>query len=361
MFKPEQHKRVFDSILDDPKVFPKAAFDLFKKLDLLTICIPKNYNGKAWGINGNNQKLLHMLRLVGRADLSVGRIFEGHLNGLLLIERYGNQKQKERYYNDAKEGKLFSVWNTESSPDGVTLSSNLKLKGSKIFCSGGLNIQRPLITAKSNNGWQMIVLDSENLLHLKEDWSLWKPLGMQASVSSRIDFTGIQLQKNQLLGSLDNYSQEPMFSGGAIRFAAVQLGGAEAVANIALEHLQKNKRTENPYQKKRLGEISILLASGKQWLKSAGEIADQEQNLPQATVINHANMVRTAILDICNNVVHLAEKSIGLQGFMQNHPMEKLHRDMSTYLKQPGPDLALANIGTYASSLKAFTSDENPV
>ncbi|MEH6408218.1 MAG: acyl-CoA dehydrogenase family protein, partial [Leeuwenhoekiella sp.] len=137
-----------------------------------------------------------------------------------------------------------------------------------------------------------------------------------------------------------------------IRFAAVQLGGAEAFANVTLEHLKKQERVEDTYQQTRIAKIAMLLESGRLWIEAAGKLADTTDESSSAELVNYANMVRTAIMDICNEVIKLSERSVGLQGFMQDHPMEKLHRDLTTYLKQPGPDYALANIGKFTAQLK---------
>jgi hypothetical protein len=57
----------------------------------------------------------------------------------------------------------------------------------------------------------------------------WEPLGMRASTSYRGDFSGTELEVDDLLGQPDDYHRQPWFTGGSIRFAAVQLGGAEAL------------------------------------------------------------------------------------------------------------------------------------
>nr|MDZ8056683.1 acyl-CoA dehydrogenase [Nostoc sp. EkiNYC01] len=41
------------------------------------------------------------------------------------------------------------------------------------------------------------------------------------------------------------------------------------------------------------------------------------------------------------DIVQLAQRSVGLQGFLRGHPLERLSRDLATYLRQPGPDHAL--------------------
>ncbi len=41
------------------------------------------------------------------------------------------------------------------------------------------------------------------------------------------------------------------------------------------------------------------------------------------------------------DVLQLAQRSVGLQGFLRGHPLERLSRDLATYLRQPAPDGAL--------------------
>mgnify|MGYP003646228912 CR=1 FL=1 len=355
MFQLEEQQNVFNSLSDNDREFPKRAFCLLNRLNLLKVTLPEEYDGRNLGTSIGNEQLLEILKNIGRADLSVGRIYEGHINALLLIQRYATSAQKKKYYKDAAEGKLFSIWNTERSFEEMKISKKDEgfiLKGAKIFCSGGKNIQRPIVTAKGPKGSQMIILEMENLPHLEEDWSLWKPTGMRASVSCRLDFSNITVRQDQLLGKAEDYSKEPDFSGGAIRFAAVQLGGAEAMANAAMEHLKNKDRETDPYQKVRLARITILLESGRLWLAEVGKMAEKGDEISIDALLNYSNMVRTAILDICTEVMQLAEQSVGLSGFIRDHPLEKLHRDLTTYLKQPGPDQALVNVGEYAAQLK---------
>ena len=60
------------------------------------------------------------------------------------------------------------------------------------------------------------------------------------------------------------------------------------------------------------------------------------------------NMVRTAIEQICMETIQLCERSVGTRGLLPPHPMERIIRDLSLYLRQPVFDAALANVGQYA-------------
>ncbi len=55
-------------------------------------------------------ELLQLFKKAGSANLSVGRIYEGHINALQLIYLYGNALQKQHWFREAdQEQKLFGV------------------------------------------------------------------------------------------------------------------------------------------------------------------------------------------------------------------------------------------------------------
>lgn len=354
MFRAIDHAAVFNQLSDHPRSFPRKALKLLKDLNLLEVSIPEKYRNKILHVKKPAQSLYELLFELGRADLSVGRIYEGHKNALLLIETYGTSKQKTKYFCEAAEGKIFGVWNTESAFEGLKIQNNKEviiLNGAKTFCTGALNIHHPIVTAKTSSGTQMIVLDINEQLGLVEDWSLWNPSGMRASVSCRIDFTGLSISQEQFLGGIDDYSKEPLFNWGAVRFSAVQLGGAQAIADIMLSHLQKHNRTSDPYQKMRLGKIAVLIETAKLWIRKANKIRNSsKESYALEKKVCFAHMMRTLTTDICEEIITLAEKSIGINGMMESHPLEKPVRDLRFYLKQAGPDAALASIGNYLAN-----------
>jgi alkylation response protein AidB-like acyl-CoA dehydrogenase len=302
-------------------------------------------------------KLLQLLKGIGAANLSVGRIYEGHINALYLIHAYGTEKQKAQWFDDVKkEHKIFGVWNTQFE-DGLEIhelqNGKYKLKGCKSFCSGAHWITRPLISgklfSKEKTGWQMCIIPVEKVYPIKEDSSFWNPMGMKQSCSYKMDFTDIIIDEEDLLGQPDDYFKEPFFNGGAVRFAAVQLGGAETVVKETHRFLKENNRTNTDFQKARMTEMNMLLESGNNWLKSAGEKMDKwisESNSENKNMAYSA-MVRTAIEKICSKILYLSSVSTGARGLMENCPLEKIHRDLNFFLKQPGPDAVLVDTGNF--------------
>ncbi|RFP65674.1 acyl-CoA dehydrogenase [Hymenobacter lapidiphilus] len=330
--------------------FPTQEFNWLREAGLLTAPLPAALGGSGLNEPAHTYELLSTLRHIGRGNLAVGRVYEGHTNALQLIGRFGRPAQVQHWAADARAGHLFGVWNTEAH-DGVKLEplpdGRFRLSGSKTFGSGAGHLTRPLLTAAlPDGGWQMLVLPADTQVP-EYDARFWRPLGMRASASFRVDFTGLEVEPEQLLGAPGDYYQQPWFSGGAIRFAAVQLGGAEAIFDETRRFLRALGRTDDPYQRQRLGQLSILIASGQHWLHAAAELAARPG--PDAeTVVAHANLVRSAIEDICLRVLPLAERCVGARGLLRPEPFERLHRDLTHYLRQPAPDAALADAGRYA-------------
>ncbi|MBT2558658.1 acyl-CoA dehydrogenase family protein [Hymenobacter sp. ISL-91] len=330
--------------------FPSQEFGWLREAGLLAAPLPAALGGSGLNEPAHTYELLSTLRHIGRGNLAVGRVYEGHTNALQLSGRFGRPAQVQHWAADARAGHLFGVWNTEAH-DGVKLeplpNGRFRLSGSKTFGSGAGHLTRPLLTAAlPGGGWQMLVLPADTLVP-EYDARFWRPLGMRASASFRVDFTGLEVGPEQLLGAPGDYYRQPWFSGGAIRFAAVQLGGAEAVFDETRRFLQALARTDDPYQRQRLGQLSILIASGQHWLQAAAELAARPG--PDAeTVVAHANLVRSAIEDICLRVLPLAERCVGARGLLRPEPFERLHRDLTHYLRQPAPDAALADAGRYA-------------
>ncbi|MFD2718005.1 acyl-CoA dehydrogenase family protein [Hymenobacter monticola] len=347
---------------DEVGAFPSQEFAWLQTAGLLTAALPADLGGAGLNVPAATLPLLHTLQHIGRGNLAVGRVYEGHLNALLLIQQLGTAAQTARYAADARAGKLFGMWNTEIATDGVRLEAmpngRYRLRGAKTFASGAGYLARPLITGAlpKGRGWQLFVLPADTQAPAL-DRSFWRPLGMRATASFRADLTGLEIGPDDLIGPPDAYYQQPAFSGGAIRFAAVQLGGAEAVFEETCRFLQGLGRIDDPYQRQRLGEMSIALESGRQWLRGAAEHAARPGATADAeATVAYANMMRTAIETICLNMLQLAERCVGARGLLEPLPFERLHRDLTHYLRQPAPDGALADVGRFVLEGKTFVS-----
>ncbi len=295
---------------------------------------------------GESASLLRLLAAIGRGDLSTGRIFEGHANALLLVCRYGTPEQAAAYRAKAQKGELFGVWNTDAPTDPLRLQEGC-YAGKKNYASGVDGLSQAIVTMPTTGGRQMMVAPLDAAL---VDRSWWRPLGMRASGSHIIDLTGVSADADHVLGQPDDYVQEPWFSGGAIRFAAVHVGGMHAVLDAAQAHLTSTGRAGDPYQLHRLARMGIAVESGYGWIDRAAGVWDAAERAPEdegsaKALLAYANATRSAVEANALLVLETAERAVGAAGFNAPHPLERLVRDLRTYLRQPNPDGALRALG----------------
>ncbi len=344
---------------------PLADLNHLAELGLLTAALPTAHGGLGLGTEkGCHHSLLRLLAFVGGGDLVLGRIYEGHVNALILIATYGTASQLAQAAKDAHDGLLFGVWNTgghdllrlEGGPDTFTFH------GVKTFATGAAFVNRPIVTAQlDDTGWQMTLPRMESpciapIIHL--DHGLWHPLGMEASESYGIDFTGSRIEAKDLIGAMGDFYRDPLFRGGAIRFAAVQAGAVLRLHRLFAEWLEERDRGGDPYQIARLGEITISAQETVLWIERAGAVA--EENLVRAAdklacerMVDCANMMRLAIERIATATIQRVIHGIGAHGLLQPSRFERIIRDLTMYLRQPAPDQTLADVGR--SSLRKTT------
>ena len=338
----------------DKRAFPEAEFALLAESGLLAGPVPRRFGGGGLnGVAGGTLTLLQLLKHVGHGSLPTGRIYEGHVNAHALIESFGTEEQRARAAADTvRDGRIFGVWNAEEPPE-VALKlvdvghGRYRLEGGKFFCSGLGRVTRPIIGGRweGNGGWQMCLVPMDEIA-ARVDHSWWQPMGMESTVSGAIDLSGIELSRDTLLGAPDDYYREPGFNGGAIRFAAVQLGGAEALYDAARVYLQTAKRTDHPSQRIRAAEMAMRIESGNLFLRGAAAVTER---LPQAPweIAVYAGMTRLAVETICLDTIRTVERTVGARGLMRPYPFARMIRDLTMYLRQPAPDAVVDRVGRH--------------
>lgn len=342
--------------IDEDGAVPIEEFRRLAAAGLLAAPLDASLGGAGLGaIPGRTSALLSVLEQVGRGNLAVGRIYEGHVNALQLIQIFGSREQQSACAAAVHGGKIYNVWNTEGE-DGTKLvplpGGRYLLEGAKTFASGAGLVERPIIgAALPDGGWQMVIVPME-LYTERVDPGWWHPLGMRASASFKVDFSGIELVEDALLGVRGDYFRQPWLSAGVVRFAAVQLGGAAALLDCTRAHLRNRGWQEHPHQRERMARAAIAVEGGRLWLQGATERIDRWLDNPAGPVggeglVAYANMVRTAVEVACQEVVQLAAKSVGARCLLRPHPIERIVRDLTLYLRQPAPDAALAQLGAY--------------
>jgi alkylation response protein AidB-like acyl-CoA dehydrogenase len=330
---------------DDDGAYPRADVVALHEAGLLAAPLPI----LAGGAQMSATDLCAVLRRIGAGSLPLGRLYEGHVNALGLVLRYGVDEQVDLVARETRGGRLFGVWNTDDAKGLHLIRDNgrHRLEGRKILASGAGHIERPIITATDDRGRRLMIMP-RLASGERADLSQWKAQGMRASATGAMDFSGVAIEPIEILGGDGDYERQPAFSGGAWRFAAVHQGGMEKLFDLLREHLRGANRGGDPHQAARVGEAGIAVETARLWVERAAAIADDpDAARSPEQVVAYVNLARLAVEQAGLALMELVHRSVGLQGFMRPNPIERISRDLATYLRQPGPDRALTSAAAW--------------
>jgi alkylation response protein AidB-like acyl-CoA dehydrogenase len=279
--------------------------------------------------------LLQLLRLLydaGRADLPLGRLFEGHVDALQIVHRYGSATQRQRAAALAASDAVFGVWNADLPGEPLCLR-DLRLTGGKSFASGAGLLSHALVSFDRDGGRQLLLVDLTRTPPAI-DRSFWRVAGMQRSETHVVRWQEVAVDADDVIGAPGDYIREPWFSGGALRFAAVQAGGIAALLDHVTTHLVAAGRADDPHQAGRLAALYGLAeaAAGAIRTAAASWFADEAARLPMVAA------ARVAVYAAAGSAIEVAEQAVGVRSLFNDHPLAATITDLSMYLRQPAPD-----------------------
>jgi len=292
-----------------------------------------------------------LLRSAGAADLAWGRLYEGHVNALQLIARLGTQRQRRSAEDDAGAGRLFGVWNTQAA-DGVRAvtceSPGIALAGRKTFASGAGRVARAIITITLPDGTAQLAVVPMDRVRTTIDRSFWRPYGMEASESFAVDFSGVQLHAEDLLGLPGDYERSPWFTAGASRFVAVQTGGIEQLVSDFGAFLRRRDQHEDPIQLTRFGECVVAARTAELWTNACAEAwlhyDGVRSEIAESELLVTVDAARSAVERCALDVAERVERGVGARGLLETEPFARRLRDLRMYLRQPAIDATLLRV-----------------
>ena len=230
--------------LDRTADFPTEDIDLLRSLGALAAPLPPELGGLSWGTRPEGAAgLVQALRLLGQGNLSVGRLYEAHVNALRLVVRFGTPDQVRASARDAMDGHLFGLWVTDAPQAPLQLRDNGILCGSKAPCSGAGYATRALVTARLSSGEShMLIIRAPG--RECADRTGWGTQGMRSACNGLVELDGIR--PTAKIGAAGDYLCQPDFSAGAWRTSAVTLGGMEALVAEMRGQLVKRERRRRP-------------------------------------------------------------------------------------------------------------------
>jgi alkylation response protein AidB-like acyl-CoA dehydrogenase len=303
---------------------------------------PEALDGAGLCESSHQADLCTVLRLLGAGDLSIARLFEGHVNAISLVTRYGTKTQLRSLAAAVARGALSAVWGADDAA-GLKIRGEAYpsvLEGRKILASGAGLVTRPLVTAEGSSGQLMCLL--KLAAEHPADLSLWQAQGMRSTATGTVELTGVVITAEEMIGDAGDFMRQPFFSGGAWRFCAAQLGAVERLVDLFRDHLVARGRAQDPYQLQRVARCAASARTARFWVEEAARRFSAQEEDDDATVA-FANLTRMVVERSALDVMEMVQRGVGLSSFIRPNPIERIARDLATYLRQPVPDRAMSD------------------
>ena len=330
--------------LDPDGGFPADDLAALRALGVLAAPLPRDAGGMGLGTSPDGAAgCAALLMALGRGSIALGRIVEGHVNALKLVLRDASPEVAARACDDARGGALFALWVTDPF-DAPALAvrregGRLVLDGGKAFCSAAGHADRALVTARDEDSHARMLLvplhGGERVAPLPASLA-----GVRGAATGQVSFSGIALPPDAMIGRPGDYLREPDFSAGAWRGSAVAAGALAALVEEMRAQLAARGRLDDPHQRARFGRALVCVGTARLWVEAIGLEAEGPARDP-AWVAARVNLGRTAVEAACVEGLALVQRSLGLQAFLRGASVERMGRDLATYLRQRAPDEAL--------------------
>lgn len=256
---------------------------------------------------------IEAVRAVSRADGSVGRIYDGHVNA---CERLGL----------AERDGVLGVWGADPAPgegDPARVEGDAVF-GVKTFCSGAGGLDRALVLIRGD----LVHVDLASGVTVDDAW--YRSAGLRASASHRVVFDGAPV-----LGVVGPIGALPWFARDAVRTTATWAGLADAAFEAALSVLRAKEATE--LVALAVGRMRTARATIDLWMAEAART-----EAPSPAFATH---LRDAVAGCCRTLVDEAIRATGSRPLATGDALDRAKRDLDVFLLQHRLDPLVARAG----------------
>lgn len=303
-----------------------TAQALVRELERGTLALPLPGGGRTW-------ERWEVLRQLGRRDLSLARLAEGHTDAHAILAELGRPSPRWP--------QIWGVW--AEHPPGHRLrarkhGTQWRLHGSKPRCPGARTCTHALVTADLDTGERCLFSVSNH-----DTTAYPEPRaagGMPASDTLTLTFPDTPAT---FVGAADSYTDRPGFHHGGAGAAACWYGGAQAVA----DRLAQRARAEDadPGTLAHYGAVVRDMRSTHALLRLAAQQIDDDPEDRGGKAAERALWVRSAVAAMCWSVLGRSAEALGTGAFDSDVCYARASADLSVYIRQHHGDRDLARLG----------------
>ncbi len=313
-----------------------------------------------------------VIRTLARGCANTAMTVHMHSTVMRFIDALGTEAQKRRYFGEVvRDGKLFGSWGSEPA---VSLSRTFLMEtavrqdgdtyvvdGVKHFCTMALGASHYMVWCALEGGTDMAKALSLVLLPAEAPGiatdGKWNTLGMRATFSPSVTFTGVRVPKDAALGDPGAGLRVGVVESFALGYAAVYTGIAEGALAFAIDYAKKRiVKPENipvahdPTVQRHIGELSAHLDGALLVLADTAERWEDGDIVERGVLGNKAKYLATEVgLAVTSKVIQV----VGGRGAYKDFPAERAFRDLRTStLMPPTVDRMLEGIGKNALGIE---------
>jgi alkylation response protein AidB-like acyl-CoA dehydrogenase len=325
---------------DENQIFPLEVVKKLGQLGYMGAIFPEEYGGAGLGY----VEYSIIIEELSRVDGSVGIIVAAHTSLCSNhIYKAGSEEQKQKYLTKLTSGESLGCWSLtepEAGSDAAgTRSTAVRegdcwvLNGSKTFttnahyadvCVGMAMTDR----AAAQHGISAFILEKDTpgfRAGKKEN-----KLGLRASATGEVIFSGCRLPPSQMLGKQGEGFVDSLriLDGGRVSIAALSIGMAQGAYDAALRYSKLRKQFGRPISEfqaiqHKLVDMATKIDASRLLTYRAAKMIDAGKRVTRESAMAKLFSSEAAVW-IANEAVQIH----GGYGFIKDYPVEKFYRDV---------------------------------
>lgn len=289
------------------------------------------------------------LAALGRADLAVGRLVEGHVDALWILHEAGRKPLP---------GAVYGVWASASGGTGLTATpasnGGWSVNGTMRYCSGAGFVDRALVVIAAPDGKRLVDLDVRAAQvpggSLIRDDDSWPAVGMDVTRSVDIAVRDLGLSAADAVGGPGFYLDRLGFAAGGVGVAAVWLGGAAGVLDGLVRTLAPGSGSAAPtrasaHQLAHLGAMAATVAAADALLAELAHRIDSSDPAGRYLPAGDAGAARAAVELAVEEVLHRAPRVSGPTPLCRDADFAHRLADLAVYVRQHHAEADYEHLG----------------
>jgi alkylation response protein AidB-like acyl-CoA dehydrogenase len=355
------------SAYDRTAAFPREDFEDLFRAGLNAPAVPKEHGGLGLGpYTGDVLTLWMMTKEIAKADLSLARCWEGHVNSLVLLDGMASEEQRKRWFKGViEQGEIWVAWSGEPQARkpgevvrfGTTVErvdGGYVIEGNKAFATsaGGAQWAILLVNTAGPGGVRHAAsasLDTQLMMAcdlsdptVEIDTSWWDPIGMRGTASHLVRFHQTFIPDRDLIGYPGQYLKEGWQTCFIPHYAATFLGAAEAAYDYAFEYITTQNKVDDPYVQHHIGQMSVNVETAHLWLRHVARLWETGK-YQEAQIAG--SRARHVVEHLAEDTVKQCIRACGARCLIRPSALERIYRDLSFYVRHDNDDHILAMIG----------------